>query len=304
MNFLSKAFRFLVSCRFNWYLTGFFLILVIALLLFAKLVLWDVLALVPSLLSVALILLNRCFGLIFEIKKKSIHAFTSAGIIILVSGLLLNCFLRFEGTKSVGEGESFAGTDFDSSTKGSLSDPPVFAFQVNKVDGDPLNFDNQVTVALADRERSAHLSPGQSLRWSPSKQIHVMRVEPAPRFLISDQKGRELHSAFTKLHLYPKGAEDYFISPVVPHRFYVSLTGNHGKPLHVRIMRGKLIIEQKEMAIGETLTFEGFKISFPEIVSWGEIRASYYPGDIIIALGLIVVLAGSTMSLIRRSGKD
>lgn len=306
MNFLSKAFRFLVSREFSWHLTGSFLTLLIALLSFAKLDLWDVLALVPSQLFVALILLNRCFRLIFEIREKSVHAFISAGIIILLSGLFLNYFLRFEGMKSVGEGESLIEAGFDSSKRGPLSDPPVFAFQVTKIDGDPLNLDldKGAVVALAGGERSAHLSPGQSLKWFPSKQIHIMRVEPAPRFLISDKKGKELHSAFVKLHVYPKGIEDYFTSPAVPHRFYVSLTGNNAKPFRVRIMRGKLVIEQKEMALAETVTFEGFRISFPEIIPWAEVRMSYYPGTIIMASGLIVILAGFVMVMIRQLKKN
>jgi len=262
---------------------------------------WDVFGLLPSKVFIVLIFLNRVFDFWDEIKDKRWHLLFSTGVIVAMVGLILNYAYRFEGIVDLGEGEGLV--DYDSIEKGPLSKPQRFAIAVEEIEGDPLKLDRSVRVKVRDGKKLVVLSPeGDAADFSLlSSHLSILKVEPAPRFLITDKEGKELHTAFVKLNLYPRGKEDYFRSPAVAHRFYLSLTGRPDKPLNIKIMRGKLTIKDEAIAIGENLEFEGLNISFPEITKWAEIRVSHYPANIVILIGVVIVMAGIIGIILRES---
>lgn len=300
MSSSSKTIRFLVSYEFLLSLLATFVLTVAALLFFYKFNFWAILNLVPSKVLIGLIFLNRVFGFLYELKDRKLYALFSMGILIIISGLIFNYAYRFKGIVSLGEGESFA--DFDLVERGPLSKPPEFAITVEEIEGDPLKSDKPARVKLRNGRKLIVLSPGRHVAGFSLLTPHfsLIKVDPAPRFLISDRAGRELHSAFVKLNLLPVGKEDYFRSPAVPHRFYVRLTGNEDKPFNIRICRGKLKITEKDMAVGEEMEFEGLKFSFSSVSKWGEIEISHYPGNKIVFTGIAVIIAGI---IIRRRKK-
>lgn len=298
----NRAIRFLISYEFFFHLLAASASMLTALLFLYKIQIWEVFNLIPSKVFVGFIFLNRFLGLLYEVKKERWHALLSAGILIVISGFVLNYAYRFEGIAGIGEGESFV--DYDLVEKGPLSKPPKFAIAVEEIQGVPLKPDKSVKIKVRNEKKElVGLFTGQSVRWSSANsptliswvspiKIKVIRVEPAPRFLITDGKGKDLHSAFVKLNLYPIGREDYFRSPAVPHRFYMNLTGKADKPFNIKVVRGKLIIVNKEIAIGEEVAFEGLNISFPEISKWAEIEIKYYPGNKLILIGIVMAIAG------------
>jgi uncharacterized protein YjeT (DUF2065 family) len=321
-----RALIFLISYEFFLSILASSLVIIVPLIFVYKFKFWDVLNLMPSKVFIVLIFLNRFFGLVYEIFmpasppfnsplskggneggssftkggqrgitvkesnkggliKNIGHVLLSAGILVVIAGFILNYAYRFEGIVDLGEGESLI--DYDSIEKGPLSKPTKFAIAVEKIEGDPLKSDKSKKVKVRP---SSLLSP-----------LSITKVEPAPRFLITDKNGRELHSAFVKLNLNPPGREDYFRSPAVAHRFYLSLTGKPDKPFNIKIVRGKLIVENKEIAIGEEVEFEGLKISFPEISKRAEIKVSHYPGNKVIIIGIGVIGVGIVFQWIKRS---
>lgn len=298
----TRAIRFLISYEFFFYLLFVFISFSTAIVFFYKLKVWDVVNLMPSKVFIGLIFLNRFLGLMYEMRKKRWHALLSAGILLIILGLFLNYAYRFEGIAGLGEGESLI--DYDLVEKGPLSKFAKNIVAVEEIEGDPLNPDKGVRIKVRNEKKElVGLLTGQSVRWASSDspfltshfsvmKLKVIRVEPAPRFLITDGKDRELHSAFVKLNLYPIGREDYFRSPAVPHRFYMNLTGKTDKPFSVKVLRGKLTIVNKDIAVGEEVPFEGLKISFPEISKWAEIEVKYYPGNSFVLIGFITALAG------------
>lgn len=327
-----RVIRFLTSFELFFYLLITSLLVIIPLKFLYKLGLWDIFSLIPSKFFIVLMFLNRFFGLLYEIfiskgngnnpptspftkgRQRGIivkwgegefekissgwRSIVTAGILIVISGLVLNFAYRFEGVVGLGEGESFI--DYDSIEKGPLSKPLKSSFGVKQIEGEPLKLNKKTKVEIVhDKNKSIILSVGQSARFSSSN-VKVIKVEPAPRFLIADEKGKELHSAFVKLNLYPQGKEDYFRSPVVAHRFYLSLTGKSDKPFNIKIVRGKLIIKTEDIAPGEEVAFERLKISFPENSKWAEIKVSYYPGNRVIFAGLIVIVAGIILLRLRK----
>jgi len=296
----SKTIRFLVSYEFLLSLLATFVLTVAALLFFYKFNFRAILDLVPSKALIGLIFLNRVFGFLYEIKDRKLYALFSMGILIIISGLALNFLYRFEGIAGLGEGESFM--DYDSVEKGPLSKPPKFTITVENIEGDPLKFDSSVKVKIRSENKLIVLSQGRHVTdfLLPTSQFSLIRVEPAPRFLITDKEGKELHTAFVKLNLYPQGKEDYFRSPSVAHRFYLSITGKPDKPFNIKVVRGKLIIIDKEIAAGEEVEFEGLKISFPEISKWAEVEVRYYPGNILIMIGIVLSIAGVILQRIKK----
>lgn len=306
MGSIIKIIAFLISFEFFSYFLSAYLLLIAVIVYIYKLHVWDALNLMPSRVFIGLVLLNRVSSLFYELRKNKRYALVSTGIIIAVIGLLLNYLYRFEGAAGLGEGEVLQ--EYNSIEKGPLARIPKLHIAVEKIEGDILKFPDSAKITfLNEKEKPVILSPGGSKRWSPSNvlfpapHISVLRVEPAPRFLIRNRKGKELHSAFVKLSLDSMGKEDYFRSPALPHRFYMSLTGKDEKPFHLKITRGKLIIEKREIGISEDVEFEGFTISFPEMSKWVELEVKHYPGNMLALAGIVISMTGVALKIVKRN---
>ncbi len=302
MNSISRNTRFLVSYELFFYLIGTFLLLYTVLVFVFQFHGWSVLNLMPSKVLAVFIFFNRFLGFSSDLKNKRPYSIFSAGIFIVVFGLLFAFAYSFEGIAGLGEGEGFA--KYERVKKGCLSNPPGLNITVEQINAEPNRHESRAEITIRkQKEEPVKLGLGRYYKWTadglqfpaslfPKLKIKIKNVEPAPRFLIKDEKGNELHSAFVKLNISSKSREDYFRSPTVAHRFYLSLTGNTDKPLNIRIMRGKLTIEEKQVALNEEVQFEGLRISFPEISKWAEIQVNHYPGQTVILIGVILSFAG------------
>ena len=306
MGSIIKIIVFLISFEFFLYVLSAYILLIAGMVSFFKLQLWDAFSLIPSKVFMGLALLNRVSALLYELKKKKRNTLVSIGIIAAVIGLLLNSLYRFEGIAGLGEGENLSG--YNSMARGPLAGIPKLHIAVGAIEGDILKSPELLKVRLLnENEKPITLSPGNSAKWSslkalfPAPNVSVLHAGPAPRFLIKNYKGKELHSAFVKLSLNPAGREDYFRSPALPHRFYMSMTGRDEKPFHLKIMRGKLIIEKKEIGIGQDVEFEGFTISFPEISKWVELEVKHYPGNMVALAGFVIGMVGVALKIVKRN---
>ncbi len=265
----------------------------------------EVLSLIPTMAFVLLILVSRACGLCYEIIRRDMRAVISSGVLIIILGLLVNNLYGFEGTAAAAEGEKLA--EYNEMKKGAISKPFVPDILISEIPGDPFNPREikELTVLNAKNE-AVILFPGKSVSWPvadvPLQFLSAVKVElsgiwPAPRFLIRDGKGGELHSAYVKLRIAEDGSEDYFRSPSLVHRFYVGLTGDGEKPLRVKAARGKLMIKSADLELGEEMVFENLSISFPEITNWAIVKVKYYPGSRVISAGVLVMLTGIVLLL-------
>jgi hypothetical protein len=268
---------------------------------FLELGLWDVLGLVPVQVFMALLFLNRFSGFFAEVRDKKRTALLSAGIVVALIGIVLNPVFSFDGLVGLGEGESF--TEYGRSNKGLLGEMPELSITVEKIEGMPLDLGKDSAVELRTGENEViTLRPGQSDRLSSVSVVRVLDVGAAPRYIIRKNSGDLLVSGSAMLKLYPKGHQDYFLADILPHRFYLSISGSEDKALHLKILRGKLVLADKDIA-EEQVVFDDLTISFPEIDKWVVLQVQHRPGMWIIYLGLAVALLGGLFEVASKRGK-
>ncbi len=270
---------------------------------FFKYSLWNVFDLMPSKIFFVLLFLSRLIGFFTEIFNKRKIALVSAGILTVFCGFFLNYAYRFDGTARLGEGEILSG--YDSLGKGILAKEKNIPLVPGKIKGNILRLDKEGMVELyGEKNESAMFKVGQYKKWSSGDRVSVESIEPAPRFLVADKQGKELFSMFVKLKLYPPGNVDYFRVEELPYRFYVRLTGKEDKPFNLRILRGKLIVANKDIATGDEIEVEGLKVLLPEISKWADVRVSNYPGAKVIYAGFaLIVIGGIIMFFTSAKGK-
>lgn len=296
---ITKALRFLVSYEFFFSLAACITVWSCLAVYFLNRGLWGVFDLMPVKVFMLLLFSNRLLGFIAELAEKRKTALLTAGVLFVLSGFFLNYAYRFEGRVALGEGESLSG--YEKVQKGPLGRPPELSLTLGNVEGKSAMLDKGAKAELYNDGIKAVLAPGQYKNWSSGTRTGILSIEEAPRFLIKDKSDKELSSAFVKLRLYPRGVQDYFLIPELPHRFYLSLTDRDDKPFNLKILRGKLVVASKNTA-GEEVKFGGFRISFPEIGKWADIKVKYYPGDRIVYLGLVIIALGGIIMLLYRSG--
>lgn len=262
---------------------------------------WAVMDLVPAKVFLGALLANRLLGLLVEVYKRRRTFLLTVGIISALCGLLLNYAYRFDGTAGPGEGEAFSR--FEQVEKGPFGIKPYKGgIGIERISGDPLKLDEEaeLKVSFAGDEGPFVLAPGQYRSLSPGLKLGVVSVEAAPRVEITDGLGNVLSSAFVKLKLYPVGSEEYFLMTPLPHRFYLSLTGDEEKPLRLKVLRGKLHLAGKDLALSEKVEFDGFYVSFPEVYRWAVVRVKYSPGDAFIYIGAALAVVGLIIVISRR----
>ncbi len=236
--------------------------------------LWIILDRVSFRFIVITLFLNRTGAFIYGLRKGDKSTILSLGIMVLITGTVINYLYRFNGTVYIAEDEPFSGYSYRQ--KGLLRDEKIHSISfrngVAKIDGISLT---------SSKRKSMNLFRGS---YFILKDTHL-----APGFIITSGN-RELYSVIVKMDLSDK-RRDYFRTPVLPHRFYLENKGENGL-FRIIITRGKLIILDKEIMYGDTVEFENIRLSFSELIRWAEINVEHYPGDPFIYSGLFLLLFG------------
>lgn len=256
---------------------------------FFKLPFWELLDLVPSKVFLVLLFLNRLSGFFSEISRRNRSWLLSAGIIVFLCGLFLNYAYRFEGLMSIGKGEK--AFRYEYIEKGPLSRPKEYPLFMGKIVGTS-DKDMKAELYYKENAKPLILSQGSYSRISWNTKIGVLRIDTAPAVEVKDKAGRDSFNSFVKLKLHPIGVQDYFSFETIVYRYYVKMTGKEDKPFNLMVMRGKLVLVNKDIAEKEEVEFEGLKFSFPEIVNWAEINVRYDPGEMFMYAGAIIIAFG------------
>lgn len=253
---------------------------------------WEAVGLAPAKVFFILLMLNRTVGILFELKDRKRTWPVSAGVIVILTGLAVIFALRFEGVARLGEGESLSR--FEQVQKGPYGKKPDVSVSFIKTDGDLLGPEDGLSAEILIDGRKTVLSAKGSKRFFSGFGLKLISMEPAPRFSVSDGRGKQLLSIYVKLRLRESafGGQDYFLARELPHRFYVSLTGEKEKPFRISILRGKLFLFQGNIALGDEIKLDGYTFSFPEYASSVLVRLTYYPGFPIVLAGMVIAFAG------------
>jgi len=129
----------------------------------------------------------------------------------------------------------------------------------------------------------------------------------APRFELANADGLRIDSAVVKLNVFPPGQRDFFVVPGFPHRIYVRFfpdfvaadagpetrSMNPENPaLAVEVRRGRVELGGATLLQGDSFSYEGLRLSFPEILPWGEFSIVWDPGAPALFAGYLLGLAG------------
>jgi len=258
-----------------------------------------------------------------EERKKIIYAFKGIGsplgnllfhvsYFFLLTGIFISLLFRFDGKALVAEGTNFDGAEQSyQSTTGSLyAALPDINFNLNSINpefwGNELLFtDLRADMTLNDgTKESAWLS--SPVRMDGAR-VSIAGIGYAFRYLLTDQKGRELASGMELLNVFMPGVEEVFKVSGYPHRFSVayypdalikdeSVTNrsmNRNNPvIGLRVYRGRLPVYSGLIREGEAADFDSLKISIEEVKYWGDLKVVKNPGFPWIWAAFIMMVSG------------
>lgn len=236
---------------------------------------------------------------------------------LVAAGFLLSMATRQESTVWVAVGEEFEGQPGQFLSRAApralafgAPTPPGLRFEVTDIRPsfweDQLMF-TRLEADLAFPDGAATTRINRPLWIGPASFLRLSGFGYAPRYELRDRNGRVLSSAFVKLNLFPPGQSDYFRVASLPHRFRVEILPDlgfdDGTPVtrslnlvhpgvEVRVSRGKLEVARGVLAQGDSLSFEGLRLGFPEVRTWGELSIVRDPGIPVLFAGYLLGLVG------------
>lgn len=240
-----------------------------------------------------------------------------AAFLFLLVGVFVSLLFRFEGRAIVTEGFPFSGSasEYSAISASPYASIPDVSFDLNKItprfwQGELLFTELRADMTYKDGPKSAWLS-------SPAKiggaNIIISSISRTPMYVLKDKNGREIDAAYVNLAIFVPGSEDHFQIPGFPHQIFVSFYPDYelrggsiisrsmeerNPAYFVKIFRGRLLVYSGLIKPGEEATFEGLKISFPEMRYWGEFRIIKDPGLLLIWSAFILLVAGLVWRLI------
>jgi hypothetical protein len=203
-------------------------------------------------------------------QKRFFHG----GIILLILSFVLyytiSYELRFKARVFVPEGSGIEG--YLEMEKGALAKIPQIPLILKKIEG------NRCVILIGSQEYT--LGAGQEVSWNGYR-IMFNNIQRALLIQLKDAKRAILDEAY--FNLVSKEKRDYFMFPLLPHRFFIShvepikeywkLEGNKWKKVkedrviagekkfHLLIMRGKLTVFEQDIEEDEDIAFEGYYIN-------------------------------------------
>lgn len=236
---------------------------------------------------------------------------------LVAAGFLLSMGARQESTVWVAVGEEFTGEPGQFLSRAAPRAlalggpvPPDLRFTVDDIQPsfwrDELLF-TSLAADLTLPSGPATTRINRPLWVGPATFLRLSGFGYAPRYELRDREDRVLDTAFVKLNLFPPGQSDYFRLETFPHRFEIEILPdldfdgnepvtrslnlvNPGVIIHVS--RGKLELARAVLAQGQILAFEGLKIRFPEVRTWGELSIVRDPGIPLLFAGYLLGLVG------------
>lgn len=250
-----------------------------------------------------------------------------AAFFLVAAGFLLSMAARREATVWVAVGEEFTGRPDQVLSRSAPrllaagAVPRDLAFRLTDLRpefwGDQLLFTGLAAdLELADGVATTRINRPLWIGWSSF--LRLSGFGYVPRYELRDRQGRVLDSAFVKMNLFPPGQNDYFRVEGYPHRFRLEILPDvsfeDGRAVNrslnlrrpgvlVEVSRGKLVLAEELLVDGADLEFEGLRISFPEIRTWGELSVVRDPGVVVLFLGYLLGLAGLTVRVAGRRGE-
>lgn len=243
--------------------------------LFFRISFWSFLGFTPSVLFTGLLFINRLLAFVFGIKErrysKSIFSFW---FIVLLCGIFLNYLYRVEGMVVVNPSDRMVVNTY-LTEEGPLADTRDFFVKFEKRIYD-----------ISARKTGEQGESRSQLRVYPDGAIFLLKKIYSLGYVIKDSSGKTIDRAFVVGEADEPG-QDYFRTPVLPHRFYLKPEGDG---FRLKITRGKFKIRDERVKPSQEIEFEGLRFSVTSIEDLYLIRILHLPGNGLAAGGSVLSL--------------
>ena len=221
-------------------------------------------------------------------------------VVLMVGGFWISTLYRYSGDAVITEGQTLRVADIQAGSRnayiGKYSKPPELELTLKELD---VRFSGDGTEArgIKGSFQYAGAADGTVLLGSVHKHLAGawLRIEGfgySPRYVMRMENGRIVDSSFVYLDIFPEGKEDYFrlLSPLT---YYLGIKGpldDNGKPtgFRLRIARNKDLIVNRDIILGEGVSYGNAIISFDEVRRWTRVRVVHDPGLIAMLSGLLL----------------
>jgi hypothetical protein len=260
---------------------------------------------VPMLSASVLLLIITILSALRNFRKLRINGWVSVvSIMLMVSGLWLSYLTRFSLEVVLTEGQSFSlnRDDYapDLQYKGRFARTPVFGIKLEKLSPE-FSEDGRSIKSLAGKflyrgegdndEKGIEITDGVP-EFIGSVLLKIGDFGYSPRYVLKSEKDVTIDSSFVFMRLFPGGSEDYFrlLSPMTYYvRYFPSPDNSKSKPfLKVRIVRNKDIVINRDVMLGEEISYENAKISFEEVKMWTRLSIKRDWGEVLSFIGMII----------------
>lgn len=239
---------------------------------------------------------------------------------LLATAVGLTMLFRQDMTLRVAEGEDFVGApdQIAARSQPAVLNPPAapLEFRLERVTpefwGDQLLFTRLEADLLFSSGTHKTTRINRPLWVGPATFLRMSGFGYTPRYEVGDNQGRVIESLFVKLTVFPPGTRDSFNLESFPHAIELGITPDATEEdgrlishslnlvhpiLTARVSRGRIILAEENLALGEKLDFEGLSLSFPEIRYWGEFSVVRDPGVPVLFSAFALAIVGLLLKL-------
>lgn len=192
---------------------------------------------------------------------------------------------------------------------------PNIDFEVERIE--PKFWKNELlftylAATLKDREVEGIVKLNSALKLAGNR-VTIEGISYTPRYELRELTGRLLDIGYVNLANFAPGTVDTFRIPGYPYKIHVSIypdiefkngkigtkTMNLNNPRFLlKITRGKFIVFSGLLGLNDEAYFDGLGLSFPEIKYNGVFRVIRDPGEWLIWMALILMVAGLIWKLL------
>jgi hypothetical protein len=259
----------------------------------------------PMLSASVLLFVITILSALRNFRKLRMNGWVSVvSIMLMVSGLWFSYLTRFSLEVVLTEGQAFSLTRDEYipafQYKGRFARTPVLGIKLEKLSPE-FSEDGSSVKSLSGkflyREEGDNDEQGIEITDGIPKLIGSVFLKIgdfgySPRYILMSEKGVTIDSSFVFMRLFPEGSEDYFrlLSPMTYYvRYYPSRDNSQSEPfLKVRIVRNKDIVINRDVLLGEEISYENAKISFEEVKMWTRLSIKRDWGEALSFIGMII----------------
>ncbi len=184
----------------------------------------------------------------------------SAGVLLILTQLVVLYLFSFKGFVDIGETESF--DFFEKVERGKLAKINHIPLSISRIEN------NEALILIGNREYK--LKKNKSIWWNGYK-IKLIDIYDAPFFKLMDAKNNILEEGFVKYR--PSKEDPYFFQfRIIPHQLFLYPSEENSEDIYMRVLRGKLTIFNGVIKVNDPILIDGFNVIYEKGLHWARIK--------------------------------